>query len=350
MADEKEDEETYSLIFSSLKHPIRRKILRMLENRELTFSEILEVLAIDSGHLSYHLENLGDLIVHTQDGKYRLSSFGTAAVKLMGGVEEYDARTTPSRSKAVTIAKIFSLALAVTLLLVSLYSMNLVTSAHINDVYGLSNTPLVIAQNESFNYFLNFTQESSAYVVYGITRWPNGLSIVDPQLSGSINEWEEYYPQLEFAVNQTQSQEFHHAFLNITLYDSKGNAVKTFDTQGGQRFQGFLWGVPGGAVGSSGGGIGATISRPDNYSMEVRNMGPDWLYANVSVYVMRDYLQKPVFYYGLTGLVMTSSYLVVFFAGLGWTKRRNALHHTECQQRLHPILEGRSTYARSTYS
>jgi DNA-binding transcriptional ArsR family regulator len=60
VADKRGDEETYSLIFSSLKHPIRRKIVRMLENGEMTFSEILEILAIDSGHLSYHLENLGD--------------------------------------------------------------------------------------------------------------------------------------------------------------------------------------------------------------------------------------------------------------------------------------------------
>ena len=69
MTNQKDDEETYSLIFSSLKDPIRRKILRMLEDDELAFSEILEILAIDSGHLSYHLENLGDLITRTPNGK-----------------------------------------------------------------------------------------------------------------------------------------------------------------------------------------------------------------------------------------------------------------------------------------
>ena len=322
MANDKNEEETYSLIFSSLKHPIRRKILRMLEHHDLTFSEMLEILAIDSGHLSYHLENLGELVTHTQDGKYGLSSFGTAAIKLMGGVEEYDARTTQSRSKAVTIAKIFSLALALTLLLVSFYSMNVVTSAHINDVYGFSNTPLVLAQNQTFNYFLNFTQKSPAYISYMTTGGPSGMLVVDPQLAGSINEWEEYIPRLEIDVNQTQSQEFNHAFLNITLCDSKGIAVNSLYTQGGERVQGFLWGVSGGGEGSASGGIGATISRPDNYSMEVRNLGPDWLYANVSVYVVREYLQKPVFYYGLTGLIMTSSYLIVFFAVWSWTKRR----------------------------
>lgn len=61
----------------------------MLADKPLTFSEIQESLVIYSGHLSYHLESLGELVAHAQDGKYRLSSIGTAAVKLMGGVEEH---------------------------------------------------------------------------------------------------------------------------------------------------------------------------------------------------------------------------------------------------------------------
>jgi len=88
MSEEKIEEETYSLIFKSLKHPIRRKILRALVNRQLAFSEILDFLSIDSGHLSYHIENLGDLVKHSLNGKYELSSVGTAAVNLMSGVEE----------------------------------------------------------------------------------------------------------------------------------------------------------------------------------------------------------------------------------------------------------------------
>lgn len=82
------DEETYSLIFKSLRHPIRRRILRLLTNEQLTFSEILKSLSIDSGHLSYHLDELGVLITKTTDGDYRLSGIGSAAIKLMEGVEE----------------------------------------------------------------------------------------------------------------------------------------------------------------------------------------------------------------------------------------------------------------------
>jgi len=86
------DEETYSVIFAALKHPIRRKILRMLSEDELTYTQMLTRLGVDTGHLNYHLENLGELLSKTDDGKYRLSEFGTAALGLMGSVEETENR------------------------------------------------------------------------------------------------------------------------------------------------------------------------------------------------------------------------------------------------------------------
>ena len=81
-------EETYSTMFKSLKHPARRKILRMLAEKPKNFSRILEELGISSSHLTYHLENLGELVTKMNDGKYRLSTFGQAAVLTMKGVEE----------------------------------------------------------------------------------------------------------------------------------------------------------------------------------------------------------------------------------------------------------------------
>ena len=82
------EEETYSIIFKSLKHPARRRILRMLAEKPKTFSRILEDMGISSSHLTYHLENLGELVTKLDDGSYRLSSFGKAAVLTMKGVEE----------------------------------------------------------------------------------------------------------------------------------------------------------------------------------------------------------------------------------------------------------------------
>jgi len=82
------EDEIYSTMFSSLKHPVRRKILRMLAQRPMMFSEMLEALEVTSPHLTYHLESLGELVTKTDDGKYKLSTFGEASVNTMKRVEE----------------------------------------------------------------------------------------------------------------------------------------------------------------------------------------------------------------------------------------------------------------------
>jgi len=82
------EEEIYSIMFSSLKHPVRRKILRMLGNKPMTFMEMVEELGVSTPHLTYHLENLGELVSKMDDGKYKLSAFGLATVGAMKDVEE----------------------------------------------------------------------------------------------------------------------------------------------------------------------------------------------------------------------------------------------------------------------
>jgi len=82
------EEETYSIVFRSLKHPLRRKILRMLSEGPRSFSEMQEDFRIESSHMTYHLESLGNLLTKVEDGKYALSSLGEAAVSMMYHVEE----------------------------------------------------------------------------------------------------------------------------------------------------------------------------------------------------------------------------------------------------------------------
>jgi hypothetical protein len=81
-------EEIYSIMFSSLKHPIRRKILRILADKPMTFSEMLDLLGVSSSNLTYHLESLAELITKGENGVYKLSTFGSAAVSTMKIVEE----------------------------------------------------------------------------------------------------------------------------------------------------------------------------------------------------------------------------------------------------------------------
>lgn len=82
------EEETYSTVFTSLRHPIRRKILRILSAGPQNFSDLQRTLDIESSHLTYHLEGLGSLLLKTDDGKYALSSLGNTAVSTMTQVEE----------------------------------------------------------------------------------------------------------------------------------------------------------------------------------------------------------------------------------------------------------------------
>ena len=81
------EEEIYSIMFTSLKHPVRRKILRILNDKPLTFKELGDLIGVSSSHLTYHLESLGELIYKMENGKYKLSAFGKATVSAMKGVE-----------------------------------------------------------------------------------------------------------------------------------------------------------------------------------------------------------------------------------------------------------------------
>jgi len=82
------EEETYSTVFASLRHPIRRKILRTLSEGPQSFSDLQRTIGIESSHLTYHLEGLTSLLAKTENGEYTLSSLGRIAVSTMKQVEE----------------------------------------------------------------------------------------------------------------------------------------------------------------------------------------------------------------------------------------------------------------------
>lgn len=82
------EEETYSSVFASLRHPIRRKILRSLSAGPQSFSDLQRTVGIESSHLTYHLEGLTNLLAKTEHGDYVLSSLGRIAVSTMKQVEE----------------------------------------------------------------------------------------------------------------------------------------------------------------------------------------------------------------------------------------------------------------------
>jgi uncharacterized RDD family membrane protein YckC len=82
------DQENISKILSILSHPLRREILLNLsEKSESSFTELLNLLKVDTGKLSFHLRSLEIFIEQTPTGKYKLSRAGESAVRVIRDVE-----------------------------------------------------------------------------------------------------------------------------------------------------------------------------------------------------------------------------------------------------------------------
>ncbi|MGE5637717.1 MAG: ArsR/SmtB family transcription factor [Chloroflexota bacterium] len=117
------EETIYSTMFSSLKHPVRRKVLRVLSDKPTSFSQMLEELGVSSSHLTYHLESLGELVTKTDSGDYKLSTFGEAAVNTMRIVEDAPTVTTTMQRWSLTLGwKAFLGALIIGIVLLASFS------------------------------------------------------------------------------------------------------------------------------------------------------------------------------------------------------------------------------------
>ena len=77
------DQGNVSKILSVLSHPLRREILLDLsDNGESSFTDLLNLLKVDTGKLSFHLRSLSPFIEQTSNGKYKLSRAGESAVRV----------------------------------------------------------------------------------------------------------------------------------------------------------------------------------------------------------------------------------------------------------------------------
>jgi uncharacterized RDD family membrane protein YckC len=82
------NQDNVSKVLSVLSHPLRREILLDLsDNGESSFTDLLNLLKVDTGKLSFHLRALAPFIEQTPSGKYKLSRAGEAAVRVVHDVE-----------------------------------------------------------------------------------------------------------------------------------------------------------------------------------------------------------------------------------------------------------------------
>jgi uncharacterized RDD family membrane protein YckC len=84
------EQDSISRILSTLSHPLRREILlRLSENGEQSFTDLMNFLKTDTGKLSFHIRNLVSLIEQTPTGKYVLTKSGENAVRLIKDLEAW---------------------------------------------------------------------------------------------------------------------------------------------------------------------------------------------------------------------------------------------------------------------
>jgi hypothetical protein len=155
-------EDKYSTMFSSLKHPARRKILKMLSEKSMTFSEMLERLDIPGSHLTYHLETLEEFLVKMDDGKYKLSSFGEASVSMIKGAEEVPSKTKKVSPLSVKRKTVFAVLLISLLFLASLSFVQYLSFSQLSKNYELLQDDFekIKSQNQQLS-LLNSTTDKS---------------------------------------------------------------------------------------------------------------------------------------------------------------------------------------------
>lgn len=311
MEDENLEEETYSLILTSLKHPFRRKILRMLSDRPFSFSEILESLAIDSGHLNYHLKSLGDLVVHTQDGGYCLSTAGWAAVKLMGKVEEQEetAKTNKRNGRTGKTAIVFSAIFAACLLVASIYALAYVAQGDlvlfIPPVNSGFPKMINIKASDQYNYSISFNALDSATDVTFFSYGQNETVINVATPNNSITHWTKYYSNTSLWLASRETAQS----VDVVLYDPNNRLVPQFRTDK------LLLGVRNVMQGFE-------LSDFGTYRLQFKNLGDSDVLATFIPFVGYINYSKPLFNYGVLGLSILFLYPILFFLSWKWKGKR----------------------------
>ncbi|MGD0804335.1 MAG: hypothetical protein ABSA11_09710 [Candidatus Bathyarchaeia archaeon] len=146
------EDDTYSTIFTALKHPLRRRILRRLQASPATYTDLLNELSIENGLLNYHLESVRELLTKREDGRYTLNEFGRAGVQLLKRVEEPITNDVPSNSRRDLLVKVLSVAIIIALSFStwSLYSSNQALNNELKTATSLiSNSTHISTSNNS---------------------------------------------------------------------------------------------------------------------------------------------------------------------------------------------------------
>ncbi len=311
MEEDRIEDDTYSLILTSLRHPLRRKILRMLSDGPHGFSQILESLSIDSGHLNYHIKCLGDLVTRAEDGKYMLSTAGWAAIKLMGNVEEHEesAEINKRRRRTSKTALVFSVLFAVALIIMTIYLLTYTTQNQgiLFEVHQEGeNLPMIVQPNQQFNYTFSIGLTAFGDTI-GYSIGPDKTMISIPKPTNDIVQWTRYFSETRLIVNGTYA-------INVAVYDPSNRIVVDHREDGDISSPQII--LP-----------SFEFSEFGDYTLRVNNLREGNFNATLVPYGVYVRYLRPLFQYGIFGVIILVLYPIFLF--LSWnlgnkTKKRES--------------------------
>jgi DNA-binding transcriptional ArsR family regulator len=167
---ENKDESTRRAeLFDILAHPVRIRILKMLQQNPMSFSELKRALGIESsGHLQYHLEKLCDLVKQDAYGKYIMSDDAKEVMRFTEIVEQMGAAKPVRFWRPSTLKK--ALSLMVIVLLVSIVT--------IPEIHRVASRQIPLYENIDFSEdFLTVGGIKFRYLLITTSELENGTKI-----------------------------------------------------------------------------------------------------------------------------------------------------------------------------
>ena len=120
-----------SKLFEKISHPTRVKILKLLEDSPLNFSQLKNKLGIESsGNLDHHLKKLKDLIYLDSDGLYKVSDEGKEAIRAIKSIESsFAVKETYPVAQSRRIFGVLLMLLAVFILAVTIMAVAIIPAS-----------------------------------------------------------------------------------------------------------------------------------------------------------------------------------------------------------------------------
>ncbi len=71
------------IIINALNHEIRREILRLLEHKPLSYTNLLDYFTVSTGKLNYHIKLLTGFVQKDPNGNYELTKLGKNLLQIL---------------------------------------------------------------------------------------------------------------------------------------------------------------------------------------------------------------------------------------------------------------------------